>query len=76
MGILNPNLLSKHTSLILNESAKIMTTVGKRVLMPEIVLTLYEVTVRPAATGIEVVQSCTMVGSVPASRRSARFGIV
>ena len=38
MGTLNPNLLSKHTSLILNESAKIMTTVGKRVLMPEIVL--------------------------------------
>lgn len=38
MGTLNPNLLSKHTTLILNESAKIMTTVGKRVLMPEIVL--------------------------------------
>lgn len=38
MGTLNPNLLSKHTALILNESAKIMTTVGKRVLMPEIVL--------------------------------------
>lgn len=38
MGTLNPNLLSKHTSLILNESARIMTTVGKRVLMPEIVL--------------------------------------
>src|SRR5512143_2678387 len=38
MGTLNPNLLSKHTALILNESAKIMPTVGKRVLMPEIVL--------------------------------------
>jgi ATP-dependent Clp protease ATP-binding subunit ClpC len=38
MGTLNPNLLSKHTSLILNESAKIMPTVGRRVLMPEIVL--------------------------------------
>jgi ATP-dependent Clp protease ATP-binding subunit ClpC len=38
MGTLNPNLLSKHTSLILNESAKIMPTVGKRLLMPEIVL--------------------------------------
>jgi ATP-dependent Clp protease ATP-binding subunit ClpC len=38
MGTLNPNLLSKHTSLILNESARIMTTLGKRVLMPEIVL--------------------------------------
>ena len=32
MGTLNPNLLSKHASLILNESAKIMTTVGKRLL--------------------------------------------
>ena len=38
MGTLNPNLLSKHTSLILNESAKIMPTLGKRLLMPEIVL--------------------------------------
>ncbi len=38
MGTLNPNLLSKHASLILNESAKIMTAVGRRVLMPEIVL--------------------------------------
>ena len=38
MGTLNPNLLSKHVALILNESAKIMPTVGKRVLMPEIVL--------------------------------------
>src|SRR5512143_51792 len=38
MGTLNPNLLSKHTSLILNESAKIMPTVGRRVLMPEMVL--------------------------------------
>ena len=38
MGTLNPNLLSKHASLILNESAKIMPTVGKRLLMPEIVL--------------------------------------
>lgn len=38
MGTLNPNLLSKHTSLILNASAKIMTSMGKRVLMPEIVL--------------------------------------
>ncbi len=38
MGTLNPNLLSKHTSLILNESAKIMPTLGKRLLMPEIAL--------------------------------------
>ena len=38
MGTLNPNLLSKHTSLILNASAQIMTTLGKRMLMPEIVL--------------------------------------
>ena len=38
MGTLNPNLLSKHTALILNESAKIMPTLGKRLLMPEIVL--------------------------------------
>jgi ATP-dependent Clp protease ATP-binding subunit ClpC len=38
MGTLNPNLLSKHTSSILNESAKIMPTLGKRLLMPEIVL--------------------------------------
>ncbi len=38
MGTLNPNLLSKHTSLILNESAKIMPALGKRLLMPEIVL--------------------------------------
>ena len=38
MGTLNPNLLSKHTTLVLNESAKIMTAVGKRALMPEIVL--------------------------------------
>lgn len=38
MGTLNPNLLSKHTSLILNASAKIMSTLGKRMLMPEIVL--------------------------------------
>jgi ATP-dependent Clp protease ATP-binding subunit ClpC len=38
MGTLNPNLLSKHTSLILNESAKIMSTLGKRLLMPEIAL--------------------------------------
>ena len=38
MGTLNPNLLSKHTSLILNEAAKIMPTLGKRLLMPEIVL--------------------------------------
>jgi ATP-dependent Clp protease ATP-binding subunit ClpC len=38
MGTLNPNLLSKHTALILNESAKIMPALGKRLLMPEIVL--------------------------------------
>jgi ATP-dependent Clp protease ATP-binding subunit ClpC len=38
MGTLNPNLLSKHTSSILNESAKIMPALGKRLLMPEIVL--------------------------------------
>ncbi len=38
MGTLNPNLLSKHASLILNASAKIMTSIGKRVLTPEIVL--------------------------------------
>ncbi len=38
MGTLNPNLLSKHVSLILNNSAKIMTSIGKRLLMPEIVL--------------------------------------
>ncbi len=38
MGTLNPNLLSKHTSLILNEAAKIMPTLGKRLLMPEIAL--------------------------------------
>src|SRR5512136_201679 len=38
MGTLNPNLLSKHTSLILNESAKIMPTLGKHLLMPEIAL--------------------------------------
>ena len=38
MGTLNPNLLSKHTAFILNESAKIMPALGKRVLMPEIVL--------------------------------------
>src|SRR3974377_2256469 len=38
MGTLNPNLLSKHTSLILNESTKIMPVLGKRLLMPEIVL--------------------------------------
>ena len=34
MGTLNPNLLSKHTSLILNESAKIMPVLGKHLLMP------------------------------------------
>src|SRR5450759_3715675 len=38
MGTLNPNLLSKHASLILNASAKIMTSIGKRVLTPEIAL--------------------------------------
>ena len=38
MGTLNPNLLSKHASLILNASAKIMTSMGKRVLTPEIAL--------------------------------------
>src|SRR5512135_2746112 len=38
MGTLNPNLLSKHTSLILNESARIMPALGRRLLMPEIVL--------------------------------------
>jgi ATP-dependent Clp protease ATP-binding subunit ClpC len=38
MGTLNPNLLSKHTALILNESAKILPALGKRLLMPEIVL--------------------------------------
>ena len=38
MGTLNPNLLSKHASLILNASAKIMTSLGKRLLMPEMVL--------------------------------------
>ncbi len=38
MGTLNPNLLSKHTSSILNEAAKLMPTLGKRVLMPELVL--------------------------------------
>jgi hypothetical protein len=38
MGTLNPNLLSKHTSLILNEAAKIMPALGKRLLMPEIAL--------------------------------------
>jgi ATP-dependent Clp protease ATP-binding subunit ClpA len=38
MGILNPNLLSKHASLILNAAAKIMTSIGKRVLTPEMAL--------------------------------------
>jgi ATP-dependent Clp protease ATP-binding subunit ClpC len=38
MGTLNPNLLSKHASLILNASAKIMTSIGKRVLTPEMAL--------------------------------------
>ena len=38
MGTLNPNLLSKHTSSILNEAAKILPTLGKRLLMPEVVL--------------------------------------
>ena len=38
MGTLNPNLLSKHASVILNASAKIMTSLGKRLLMPEMVL--------------------------------------
>src|SRR3972149_3228351 len=38
MGTLNPNLLSKHTSEVLNAAARLMPTFGKRMLMPEIAL--------------------------------------
>jgi len=38
MGTLNPNLLSKHTAVVLNEAAKLITLYGKRTLMPEMAL--------------------------------------
>jgi ATP-dependent Clp protease ATP-binding subunit ClpC len=38
MGTLNPNLLTKHTVVVLNAAAKLMPMFGKRTLLPELAL--------------------------------------